>query len=181
MKNNITVLDYDLAFTADSGWAKVQVFGQPIDFTFTQYDAVTAALELGLIQEPEDRDRTRCGYEKPAFSATVREVLPWESRIAYQDNSDILKEFAGTEFAEQIVKHLALQATEVRAAIQAEAERIALHECPSGVVEHHDIINWMHDNRPEFMQNFAVDFKKISDHKKQLWYEFQNQQIEEIL
>jgi len=176
----LKINDYDLTFSAAHGWAKVEIFGKEIRFDFLQTDAITAAIELGVINQPDDRDDDRIGYEKPLFSVTARESFDYAKRIQYQFNFEALRELSGTDFAEQIVTRLALQSSEVREVIQAEAERIALHECPAAVVEFQEIRNWMHDNRPDFIKSFSVNFKPISDHKKELWYAAEQETLSQL-
>ena len=177
--------DYDLAFSAAHGWAKVETSGKETRFDFKQYDAVSAAIELGFIEQPDDRDEDRIGYEKPLFSATVRQSFDYAKRIKYQFNFEALREFSGTEFAEQIVSHLALQAPEVREVIQAEAERIALHECPASIVDSSDIELWMDLNHGSLTKLLLVyrnliDYKQISDRKKALWYAAEEETINSL-
>lgn len=178
MQTQISILDYDLTATASGGWAKVGLFGQLIDgeysgqkveFQFTQEDAVTAAIEMGFLEQPDDRDKDRVGYENPAWSATVRESFDYAKRIQYQTNTEAMREFSGTDFAEQIVRRLTLQAPEVREVIQAEALRIALAECPMGMVETKDLIPWFDSKHQEFF-GMGVDYGAISEYMKNSYY-----------
>lgn len=174
----IKIIDYKFSGFGPNAWAYVEIFGEPVNIEYSKYDAITAAIELGLMEEPTDRDRTRVGYEKTAFSATVREVWPWEQRVQYVDNDTYLCEFEGTDFAEQIVSRLALQAPEVREVIQAEAERIALHECPAEKVEELQLKVWWSANFQIPLN--CIDWKQISDHKKQLWYAAEQETISQL-
>ncbi len=168
----IQINDYDLAFSASGGWAKVEIFGKEIRFDFLQTDAITAAIELGIINQPDDRDDDRIGYEKPLFSATARESFGYTKRIQYQFNFEALREFSGTDFAEQIVTRLALQSDEGKEVIQAQATSIACCDCPSSIVAPGAIRAWFMDNQFDFMWNLSplkqycpVDWDHVSQHK----------------
>ena len=80
-------------------------------FFFTNYDAVVAGIELGIIPQPEDMDKSRIGYEHPAFSATVR-ADNGNYRMQYYGFYEVLKELSGDE-AEAIVLNLAMQQPEI--------------------------------------------------------------------
>lgn len=80
-------------------------------FFFTNYDAVVAGIELGIIQQPEDMDKTRIGYEHPAFSACVR-MDNGNYRMQYYPLYKVLKELSGEE-SELIVLNLAMQQPEI--------------------------------------------------------------------
>ena len=180
----LTINDYDLAFSAAHGWAKVEIFGKEIRFDFLQTDAITSAIELGIINQPDDRDDDRIGYEKPLFSATARESFDYAKRIQYQFNFEALRELSGTDFAEQIVTRLAFQSNEVREVIQAEAERIALHECPAGIVERNLIIQWFVESKDKALLDLFVvaniSWQTISDHKKELWYAAEQETLSQL-
>jgi hypothetical protein len=176
----LTINDYDLAFSASGGWAKVEIFGKEIRFDFLQADAINAAIELGIINQPDDRDDDRIGYEKQLFSATARESFDYAKRIQYQFNFEALREFSGTDFAEQIVSRLALQSNEVREVIQDEAERIALHECPAVTVDYKEIMEWFAHNRHEVFLCGVVNWDKISYHKKELWYAAEEETLNQL-
>jgi hypothetical protein len=173
--SQITILDYDLTSAPSKGWAKVGLFGQYVDgeysgsmveFQFAQYDAVTAAIELEFMEQPDDRDEGRVGYENPLFSATCRESLDYAKRIKYTDNIFVLNEFSCTDFAEQIVRRLALQAPSVREVIQAEATSIACCDSPSSIVSESDLMEWFADNNHQDFLCGIVDWKAVSQHKK---------------
>lgn len=175
----LIILDYSLS--EKFGWAKVQIFNKPIEFTFSNYDAVTAAIELGFIEEPTDRDENRVGYEDPAFSAVVRESRPWEDRVVYRPNVVVLEEFANTDFAEQIVSRLALQSSEVREVIQAEAHRIALTECPIGMVDAIDLKKWFEVFHKEISSTgAAVNYAEISEYMKQSYYAAEQETLSQL-
>lgn len=167
MENSTQIKDYDLAFSASGGWAKVEIFGKEIRFDFLQTDAITAAIELGIINQPDDRDDDRIGYEKPLFSATARESFDYAKRIQYQFNFEALREFSGTGFAEQIVSKLALQSAEVREVIQAEATSIACCDCPAHIVGPTGIEVWMEENNHYFWVNGEnlVNWDHVSQYK----------------
>lgn len=165
MKNSIQINDYDLAFSASGGWAKVEIFGKEIRFDFLQTDAITAAIELGIINKPDDRDDDRIGYEKPLFIATTRESFDYAKRIQYQFNFEALRELSGTDFAEQIVSKLAFQSPEGREVIQSEATSIACCDCPSNITDHKSIMEWFaHNGHEEFLCNI-VNWDYVSQHK----------------
>lgn len=177
----LKIHDYKLTGIGRMAWAYVEVFGKDINIEFTKYDAITAAIELGFMEEPTDRDETRVGYEKTAFSATVREVWPWEHRVAYQDNDTYLSELSGTDFAEQIVIRLALQSTEVREVIQVEAHRIALAECPVGMVDAIDLKKWFEVFHKEISSTgSAVNYAEISEYMKQSYYAAEQETLSQL-
>lgn len=186
--SQITILDYDLTVTPSKGWAKVGLFGQLVDgeyssqkveFQFTQYDAVTAAIELGFIEQPADRDEGRVGYEKPLFSATCRESLDYAKRIQYTDNIFVLNEFSGTDFAEQIARRLAMQAPEVRDVIQAEAMAEVLRNAPTYAVEPDDVARHLQSRFPkEFFG--VVDLAAISEYIKHAWYAAEQETLNQL-
>jgi hypothetical protein len=80
-------------------------------FFFTNYDVVVAGIELGIIPQPEDMDKTRIGYEHPAFSASVR-ADNGNYRMQYYQMYEVLKELSGEE-SEAIILHLAMQQPEI--------------------------------------------------------------------
>ena len=80
-------------------------------FTFNNYDAVVAGIELGIIPQPEDMDKTRIGYEHPAFSASVREDTG-NYRMQYYPLIEVLKELSSDE-SEAIIRNLAMQQEEI--------------------------------------------------------------------
>lgn len=159
----LKINDYDLTFSAAHGWAKVEIFGKEIRFDFLQTDAITAAIELGIINQPDDRDDDRIGYEKPLFSATARESFDYAKRIQYQFNFEALRELSGTDFAEQIVTCLALQSSEVREVIQAEATSIACCDIPANITDPADIK--YHVLKQGFQREIPVDWEHVSQHK----------------
>jgi len=159
----IQINDYDLAFSASGGWAKVEIFGKKVRFDFLQTDAITAAIELDIINQPDDRDDDRIGYEKPLFSATARESFDYAKRIQYQFNFEALRELSGTDFAEQIVTSLALQSEEVREVIQAEATSIACCDIPASITDPADIK--YHVLKQGFTKEIPVDWHSVSLHK----------------
>jgi hypothetical protein len=167
MKDQIKIEDYKFTGIGQIAWGYVTVFGKSINFDYSKYDAITVAIELGFMEEPSDRDKTRVGYEKTAFSATVREVWPWEQRIKYEENDTYLCEFGGTDFGEQIVLQLAVQSNEVRQVIQAEATSIACCDCPPHIVGAIGIEAWMEENKYFFWVNGTnlVDWEAVSQHK----------------
>lgn len=161
----LTINDYDLAFSAAHGWAKVEIFGKEIRFDFLQTDAITAAIELEIINQPDDRDDDRIGYEKPLFSATARESFDYAKRIQYQFNFEALRELSGTDFAEQIVTRLAWQSLEVREVIQAEATSIACCDCPANITDYKSIMEWFAHNGYEDFLCGLVNWDHVSQHK----------------
>ena len=181
MNAQITILDYDLTATAKQGWAKVGLFGSlengeytggaTVDFQFTHHDAIVAGIELGHITQPDSTDdlNHRISYENPAFSATVRDVLGYEKTTQHQDYHEVLREFSGTDFAEQIVRRLALQASEVRQVIQAEALSEVLRNAPTDAVEPDDVARHLQSRFPrEFFE--VVNLVAIADYIKHAWY-----------
>jgi len=89
----------------------VEVNGPRYQVKFSGYDAVTAAIELGYVNQPDDRDQDRIGYEHPAFSATCREVL--ECSVEYWTNEEILESLTSDQaeagvarLAEQIINNV---------------------------------------------------------------------------
>jgi hypothetical protein len=181
----VTINDYDLAFSASGGWAKVEIFGKEIRFDFLQVDAITAAIELGIINQPDDRDGDRIGYEKQLFSATARESFDYAKRIQYQFNFEALREFSATDFAEQIVSRLALQSNEVREVIQAEAQQIALSKCPAGFIEVDQLEHWFTINVPKtslasFDWRKLVDLTVISEYMKQSYYQAETETLNQL-
>ena len=193
MQTQIHIEDYDLTATASKGWAKVGLFGQLVnseyigrivEFNFTQHDAIVAGIELGHIPQPDSTDdlNHRISYENPAFSATVREVLGYEKTTQHQDYVSVLRKFSGTQFAEDIVRRLALQAPAVREVIQAEAARIALSECPVGMVEAWEIERWFENCRKAFsiLWKPYIDFNAISDYIKQSYYAAEQETLDSL-
>ena len=163
MKNSIQINDYDLAFSASGGWAKVEIFGKEIRFDFLQTDAITAAIELGIINQPDDRDDDRIGYEKPLFSATARESFDYAKRIQYQFNFEALREISGTDFAEQIASRLAWQNEEVKEVIQAEATAICCCDCPPEKTNELQLKIWWAANYNIPLD--CVNWEHVSQHK----------------
>jgi hypothetical protein len=109
------VYDYSFQNSANSG-AIIQVDSERpepnmFSFLFTNYDAVAAGIELGIIPQPEDMDKIRIGYEHPAFSATVR-ADNGNYRMQYYALYEVLKELSSEE-AEAIVLSLASQHPEI--------------------------------------------------------------------
>lgn len=178
MTTQINIQDYTFdSIIPGHGWAKVKLFGKSVEFNFTRYDAVTAGIELGLVEQPEDRDCDRIGYEKPMYSRTVLDAEPtW--RVFYTQNEEILSELSGTDFAEQIVSHLALQSSEVREAIQAEATSIACCDIAPGITDPADIK--YHVLKQGFQREIPVDWEKVSQHKK-LSLRTENKLVEKLL
>ena len=170
MQTQIQVLDYTLlsSLSPRVGWAKVSLFGKEVEFSFFDEDAVVAGIDLGFIPQSEDSDHTRVGYAKPHFSATVYEQVGLEKGILYQDNQDVLSDYNATEYGEQIVRRLALQAPEVREVIQAEATSIACCDIHSSLISFSEIVTEMWSKHEEFMTVFcaAIDWKLVSQHKK---------------
>ena len=176
----LTINDYDLAFSASGGWAKVEIFGKEIRFDFLQTDAITAAIELDIINQPDDRDDDRIGYEKPLFSATARESFDYAKRIQYQFNFEALREFSGTEFAEQIVSRLALQSAEVREVVQAEITSIACCDLHASIFSAEDLATYF-ATREEYVGLFdCVNWEHVSQHKK-LSLRTENKLVEKLL
>jgi hypothetical protein len=108
------VYDYSFEISANSS-AIVQVDNarpEPnmFPFFFSNYDAVVAGIELGIIPQLEDIDKTRIGYEHPAFSASVRDTGNY--RMQYYTLHEVLKELSGEE-SELIVLNLAMQQPEI--------------------------------------------------------------------
>jgi hypothetical protein len=109
------IIDYSFEIGANSS-AIVQVNNSRPEpntfaFFFTNYDAVVAGIELGIIPQPEDMDKTRIGYEHPAFSASVR-MDNGNFRMQYYPLYEVLKELSGEE-SEMIVLNLAMQQPEI--------------------------------------------------------------------
>lgn len=179
MQNQITIQDYDLTATASQGWGKVAVFGREVEFHFSRYNAVTAAIELGYLEQPDDRDGYRVGYEKPVFSAVVRESFDYAKRIQYQSNTEVLRELSGTQFAEDIVSRLALQAPEVREVIQAEALNEVLRNAPANAVELDDVARHLQSRFPKELFE-AVDLAAISDYIKHAWYQAEQETLNSL-
>jgi hypothetical protein len=116
------VYDYSFENSTNSS-AIVQIDNNRPDpnmfpFFFTNYDAVVAGIELGIIPQPEDTDKARIGYEHPAFSASVR-MDNGNYRMQYYGLHEVLKELSGEE-AELIVLNLAMQQPEISNQILAE-------------------------------------------------------------
>jgi hypothetical protein len=114
-QTTMEIYDYSFQNSAYSG-AIVQVDSERpepnmFSFLFTNYDAVVAGIELGIIPQPEDMDKSRIGYEHPAFSATVREDTG-KYRMQYYALYEVLKELSSEE-AEAIVLSLASQHPEI--------------------------------------------------------------------
>lgn len=180
MNAQIHIEDYDLTATAKQGWAKVGLFGSlengeytggaTVDFQFTHHDAIVAGIELGHIPQPDSTDdlNHRIGYENPAFSATVRDVLGYEKTTQHQDYHEVLREFSGTDFAEQIVRRLALQAPAVREVIQAEALSEVMRN--GGVAVEVEEVKRHLETVFEKEVVSAIDMEILSDQIKQLWY-----------
>ena len=161
----VTILDYSFNYTWTTGCAKVQVFNHEIEFEFSFEAAVTAAIELGIIEQPDDRDKDRVGYEFPAWSATVRQSFDYAKRIQYTANNSILGELSGTYFAEQIVSRLALQSDDVREAIQAEITAIACCDLPANILSAEDLATYF-ANSEEYTGVFdCVNWDHVSQHK----------------
>jgi len=109
------IYDYSFQNGANSG-AIIQVDSERpepnmFSFLFANYDAVVAGIELGIIPQPEDIDKSRIGYEHPAFSATVREDTG-NYRMQYYTLYEVLEELSSEE-AEAIVLNLASQQPEI--------------------------------------------------------------------
>ncbi|WP_395652674.1 hypothetical protein [Brevundimonas sp.] len=116
------IYDYRFQDGANSG-AIIQVDSERpepnmFSFLFTNYDAVVSGIELGIIPQPEDMDKSRIGYEHPAFSATVR-ADNGSYRMQYYPLYEVLKELSGEE-AEAIALSLAAQQPEISNQILAE-------------------------------------------------------------
>lgn len=182
----LKINDYSFnSMVARTGFAKVEIFGRKVEFIFSDEDAVVAGIELGLIEQPDDSDHTRIGYAKPYFSATVYDNVGFEKGIQYTGNQTVLADYEATEYGEQIVTRLALQSSEVREVIQAEAERIALHECPASIVEVDEIVDFIlyntsHKDLYYSTLNGNVDWIKISNHKKELWYAAEQETLSQL-
>ena len=162
----LTINDYNFdSATANQGWAQVEIFGKTVEFNFSCYDAVTAAIELGYIEQPDDRDQVRIGYENPAFSATVRELLASDVRVSYQQNNHLLSDFYATEFGLQIITRLALQSRDVREVIQAEATSLACCDCPANITDYKSIMEWFANNGYEEFLCGLVNWDHVSQHK----------------
>lgn len=160
----LTINDYNFdSATANQGWAQVEIFGKTVEFNFSCYDAVTAAIDLRYIEQPDDRDQVRIGYENPAFSATVRELLASDVRVSYQQNNHLLSDFYATEFGLQIITRIALQSSEVREVIQAEATSIACCDIPANITDPADIK--YHVLKQGFQREIPVDWEQVSQHK----------------
>ena len=173
MQTQIKIHDYKLCGFGNA-WAYITIFGHDLNLEFTKYDAITAAIELGFMEEPTDRDEKRVGYEKTAFSAVVREVWPWEQRVQYQENDAYLFEFGGSIQGEQIITRLALQSSEVREVVQAEATSIACCDCPANIIDPKEIEKWMivNDHLFEYLPDSKshtsvklVNWEHVSQHK----------------
>lgn len=177
MQLSINDYNFDSA-SANQGWAQVEIFGKVVEFNFLCYDAVTAAIELGIIEQPDDRDQMRIGYENPAFSATVRELLASGCSVLYQQNNHVLSDFYATEFGLKIVSDLALQSPEVREVIQAEATSIACCDLPGSIIDPADIkYNVL---KQGFPSDVAVDWEVVSQHKK-AGLRIENKIVEQLL
>lgn len=116
------VYDYSFQISANSS-AIVQLDSERPEtnmfpFCFSNYDAVVAGIELGIIPQPEDMDKARIGYEHPAFSASVR-MDNGNYRMQYYPLYEVLKELSGEE-SELIVLNLAMQQPEISNRILAE-------------------------------------------------------------
>ena len=85
---------------------------------FSNYEAVVAGVELGIIPQPEDLDNTRIGYEHPAFSASVREDTG-DYRIQYYSLIEVLRELSSDE-TEAIIRNLAMQREEISQLVMQE-------------------------------------------------------------
>ena len=110
----LTIYDYD--FQSNYSTAIVQVNSARPDantfpIAFSCYQAVVAGIELGIIPQPEDIDKTRIGYEHPAFSASVREDTG-NYRMQYYPLIEVLKELSSDE-TEAIIRNLAMQREEI--------------------------------------------------------------------
>ena len=150
--------------TDRTGFAKVEIFGREVEFIFSNEDAVITGIELGIINQPDDSDHTRIGYAKPYFSATVYENVGFEKGILYIDNQAVLADYEATEYGEQIITRLALQSSEVREVIQAEATSIACCDCPAYITHPVQLIEWFRIERKEFLADI-VNWEHVSQHK----------------
>jgi len=117
----ITIYDYD--FSGKFCTAIVQIDSTRPDantfpISFSNYAAVVAGIELGIIPQPEDMDYARIGYEHPAFSATVREDTG-NYRMQYYPLIEVLKELSSDE-TEAIIRNLAMQREEISQIVMQE-------------------------------------------------------------
>ena len=179
MKNSIQIKIHDYKFCGFSEpWAYVTIFDQDLNLQFTKYDAITAAMELGFMEEPTDRDEKRVGYEKTAFSATAREVWPWEQRVNYQENDAYLFEFGGSIQGEQIITRLAWQNEDVKEIIQAEATAICCCDCPPEKTNELQLKIWWAANYDIPLD--CINWEHVSQHKK-LSLRTENKLVEKLL
>ncbi len=179
MQTQINIQDYTFdSITPSHGWAKVELFGKSVEFNFTRYDAVTAGIELGHIQEPDDRDQKQIRYNHPAFSATVREAAEYGSIMFDVDNLEALREVGHTGYGLEIVTRLALQNEDIKEIIQAEATAICCCDCPANKVGELELKVWWSANYNIPLD--CINWEHVSQHKK-LSIRTENKLVEKLL
>jgi len=111
----LTIYDYSFEIGVNSA-AIIQVNTERPEpnifpIVFSNYEAVVAGIELGIIPQPEDMDKDRIGYEHPAFSASVREDTG-NYRMQYYPLIEVLKDLSIDE-TEAIIRNLSMQREEI--------------------------------------------------------------------
>ena len=88
------------------GWAKANVNGQDVDFTFTLSQALEAAIDMGFITEPQSYDNDEVIMSHPLFTAQMfSEGIDRKCKVS---TLSVLKELSGDE-QNELVQHLAVQ------------------------------------------------------------------------
>ena len=103
MENSRThIEDYSIR----RGWAKANVNGQDVNFTFTLSQALEAAINLNFITEPHGYDNEEVVMTHPLFPGQMSsEGIERKCKVS---TLSVLKELSGEE-QNELVQHLAVQ------------------------------------------------------------------------
>lgn len=103
MENSRThIEDYSIR----RGWAKANVNGQDVDFTFTLSQALEAAIDLKFITEPYGYDNDEVTMTHPLFPDQMKSDGIF--RKCKVSTLSVLKELSGDE-QNELVQYLAVQ------------------------------------------------------------------------
>lgn len=103
MENSRThIEDYSIR----RGWAKANVNGQDVDFTFTLSQAIEAAIDLKFITEPQAYDNAEVTMAHPLFPGQM--ATEGVDRKCKVSTLSVLKELSGDE-QNELVQYLAVQ------------------------------------------------------------------------